>query len=162
LHWNPASRLLLSTLKQRPYPLTDLKHVECRCCWHDGGACGSICDRRRFLIKLGGTTALITVAGTVVGELAEARRREAVMIAGGEPTRWSATHPLPNANATVKPPSGTRPEFTPVERHYRIDVNTIPTKVDAREWRLKVTGLVEKPVAVAMDDLQPTNQCTSS
>ncbi len=34
-------------------------------------------DRRRFLVKLGSTTALITVAGAVVGELAEARRREA-------------------------------------------------------------------------------------
>jgi hypothetical protein len=36
-------------------------------------------DRRRFLVQLGGTTAVITVAGAVVGELAEARRREAVM-----------------------------------------------------------------------------------
>ena len=35
-------------------------------------------DRRTFLIKLGGATAAITVAGAVVGELAEARRGEAV------------------------------------------------------------------------------------
>src|SRR5262252_10157391 len=33
-------------------------------------------DRRRFLVRLGGTTAAITVAGAVVGELAEERRRE--------------------------------------------------------------------------------------
>jgi DMSO/TMAO reductase YedYZ molybdopterin-dependent catalytic subunit len=111
-------------------------------------------DRRRFLVKLGGTTALITVAGAVVGELAEARRREAVMMAGGEPTRWSATHPLPNANAAVKPAPGTRPEFTPPEQHYRIDINTIPPKVDEREWRLKIAGLVERPLALTMDDLQ--------
>ena len=42
-------------------------------------------DRRRFLVRLGGTTAAITVAGAVVGELAEERRREAVVRAGGEP-----------------------------------------------------------------------------
>ena len=111
-------------------------------------------DRRRFLVKLGGTTALITVAGAVVGELAEARRREAVMKAGGELMRWSATHSLPNANAAVQPALGTRPEFTPLERHYRIDINTIPPKVDEHEWRLKITGLVEKPLALTMDDLK--------
>ncbi|HET8668583.1 MAG TPA: hypothetical protein VFM10_11425, partial [Terriglobales bacterium] len=38
-------------------------------------------DRRRFLVRLGGTTAAITVAGAVLGELAEAMRQEAVMIA---------------------------------------------------------------------------------
>ena len=45
-------------------------------------------DRRRFLVRLGGTTAAITVAGAVVGELAEKRRREAVVRAGGEPVLW--------------------------------------------------------------------------
>jgi len=111
-------------------------------------------DRRRFLVKLGGTTALITVAGAVVGELAEARRWEAVMKARGELMRWSATHPLPNVNTALQPAPGTRPEFTPLDQHYRIDINTIPPKVDEHEWRLKVTGLVEKPVALTMEDLK--------
>src|SRR5262249_42607763 len=48
-------------------------------------------DRRRFLVKLGGTTAVVTVAGAVVGELAETRRRDAVMMASGQSTPWSAT-----------------------------------------------------------------------
>ena len=111
-------------------------------------------DRRRFLVKLGSTTALITVAGAVVGELAEARRREAVMRAGGELMRWSATHPLPKANAAVQPAPGTRPEFTPLDRHYRIDINTIPPKIDQRQWRLKVSGLVERPLALTLEQLQ--------
>ena len=33
-------------------------------------------DRRRFLVRLGGSAAVITVAGAVVGELSEARRKE--------------------------------------------------------------------------------------
>jgi DMSO/TMAO reductase YedYZ molybdopterin-dependent catalytic subunit len=111
-------------------------------------------DRRRFLVQLGGTAAVITVAGAVVGELGEARRREAVMMSNGEPMRWSATHPLPNANAAVQPAPGTRPEFTPLERHYRIDINTIPPKIDERRWRLKVSGLVEKPLALTLEELQ--------
>ena len=111
-------------------------------------------DRRTFLIRLGGATAAITVGGAVVGELAEARRREAVRMAGAESMRWSTTHPLPNANAAVRPAPGTRPEFTPLERHYRIDINTIPPAVDGRQWRLKVNGLVEKPLAFTLQDLQ--------
>ena len=68
--------------------------------------------------------------------------------------RWSTTHPLPNANAAVKAARRTRPEFTPLERHYRIDINTIPPAVDGRQWRLKVNGLVEKPLALTLEDLR--------
>jgi DMSO/TMAO reductase YedYZ molybdopterin-dependent catalytic subunit len=122
----------------------------------DAAADGAVrrIDRRRFLVQLGGTTALITVAGAVVGELAEARRRESVMMAQGEPMPWSATHRLPNADAAVQPATGTRPEFTPLERHYRIDINTIPPKIDERRWQLKVSGLVEKPLALTLAQLQ--------
>ena len=111
-------------------------------------------DRRRFLVQLGGTTAVITVAGAVVGKLVEARRREPAMMASGERRRWSAAHPLPNANAGVQPAPGTRPEFTPLERHYRIDINTIPPKIDERRWWLKVLGLVENPLALTLGQLQ--------
>lgn len=111
-------------------------------------------DRRRFLIRLGGSAAAITVAGAVVGELSEARRKEAVMRAGGEPTRWSTTHPLPNSSAVVIPAPGTRPEFTPLDRHYRIDINTFPPAVKEEEWRLNVSGLVGKPLALTLEDLR--------
>src|SRR5262245_16663810 len=111
-------------------------------------------DRRRFLVRLGGMTAVVTVAGGVVGELAETRRRQAVKMARGEAMRWSATHPLPNADAPVQPAPGTRPEFTPLERHYRIDINTIPPKVDLQTWRLQVTGLVESPLTFTLPELQ--------
>jgi DMSO/TMAO reductase YedYZ molybdopterin-dependent catalytic subunit len=111
-------------------------------------------DRRRFLVKVGGATSVITVAGAVVGELAEARRRAAPMTASGEPMPWSTTHPLPNANAAVHPAPGTRPEFTPLKRHYRIDINTIPPKIDGTHWRLQIAGLVEKPLTFTLQDLQ--------
>jgi DMSO/TMAO reductase YedYZ molybdopterin-dependent catalytic subunit len=116
-------------------------------------------DRRRFLIWLGGSTALITVSGAVVGELAEIRRRQ--MMPKGIRDLWSSTHALPNADAAVKPANGTRPEFTPLERHYRIDINTTPPSVDERQWRLKIQGLVEKPLALRLEELkahQPLHQ----
>ena len=121
----------------------------------DGEAAASVerIDRRRFLVQLGGATAAITVVGAVVGELAEAKRRK-MMSATGTAGRWSASHPLPNADAAVKPVSGTRPEFTPLERHYRIDINTIPPAVNEQQWRLNVTGLVEKPLGLTLDELR--------
>ena len=119
-------------------------------------------DRRRFLINLGGATAVITVAGAVVGELAEAGRRESMMtLRSGESMRWSATHPLPNANAAVQPAPGTRPEITPLELHYRIDINTIPPNIDESHWQLHIAGLVEQPLTLTLQDLQryePTHQ----
>ncbi len=107
-------------------------------------------DRRRFLIRLGGATAVITVAGAVVGALAVGRRRRTVV----EGERWSANHALPNAAAEVNPAPGTRPEFTPLEQHYRIDINTIPPAIKQDGWRLKISGLVENPLAFTLDDLR--------
>jgi len=110
-------------------------------------------DRRRFLVRLGGSTAAITVVGAVVGELAEAKHRR-MMLAARSGELWSLTHPLPNADAAVKPVSGTRPEFTPLDRHYRIDINTIPPTINEQQWRLNIIGLVEQPLVLTLDELR--------
>lgn len=111
-------------------------------------------DRRRFLLTLGGASAVITVAGAYVGSL-RAERRPSEGGAGG---RWSASHPLPNAGAEVSPAPGTRPEFTPLEQHYRIDINTRPLEIDEKAWRLRVHGLVDAPLAIALDDLRSQHE----
>ncbi len=109
-------------------------------------------NRRQFLVRLGGATATITVVGAAVGVLArDLRRRQMV---GPYAERWSTTHPLPNAEAAVKPAPGTRPEYTPLDRHYRIDINTIPPAIDENEWTLKVLGLVEKPLTLTLMELR--------
>jgi hypothetical protein len=108
-------------------------------------------DRRRFLLTLGGASAIITVAGGYVGGL-RAERRTSEGVAGGG--RWSASHPLPNAGAEVSPAPGTRPEFTPLEQHYRIDINTTPLEIDEKTWRLRVDGLVDAPLALTLADLR--------
>jgi DMSO/TMAO reductase YedYZ molybdopterin-dependent catalytic subunit len=112
-----------------------------------------VIDRRRFLVRLAGGTAAVTVTGAVIGELAEKRRQEAMSIAAGG-GRWSATHPLPNLAATVIPAPGTRLEFTPLEQHYRIDINTVSPAIDQQQWRLKIRGLVEQPLALSIEQLR--------
>jgi DMSO/TMAO reductase YedYZ molybdopterin-dependent catalytic subunit len=116
-------------------------------------------DRRRFLLQLGGVTAIVTVSGAVVGTLVQGRRNKKSMSVSE--MRWSASHPLPNANAIVKPAPGTRPEFTPLEKHYRIDINTIPPSIDAQKWRLKFNGLISKSLSMTLDEIhsrEPMNQ----
>jgi DMSO/TMAO reductase YedYZ molybdopterin-dependent catalytic subunit len=107
-------------------------------------------SRRQFLIRLAGYTATITVSGAMVGILSE--RHSRMRLEGLMP--WSATHKLPNSGAAVKPAPGTRPEYTPLERHYRIDINTTPPKIDGMMWRLKISGLVEKPLSFTLDQLR--------
>src|SRR6516165_1833638 len=119
-------------------------------------------DRRSFLVRLGGTTAAITVAGAVVGELAEERRREAVVRAGGEPVLWSATNSLPNANAAVEPAPGTRPELTPLERHYRIDINTIHRKSTSNSGACKSRAWWKSQWPLHCKIYSAMNRCTSS
>jgi DMSO/TMAO reductase YedYZ molybdopterin-dependent catalytic subunit len=107
-------------------------------------------DRRSFLVRLGGATATITVAGAVIGSLAGGRRRHEVVTG----KRWSADHPLPNAGADVTPAAGTRPEYTALEDHYRIDITTTPPVIDGATWRLKVGGLVERPLELTMEQIR--------
>lgn len=130
-------------------------------------SCASVerLDRRRFLMRLGGATALITVAGTGIGALL--RDEEAPLLAGvvegqASPSgAWSTNNPLPNAGASLAPAPGTRPEFTPLEEHYRIDINTRVPSVDEAGWALRVTGLVDGPREFTLEALrryQPLHQ----
>ena len=43
--------------------------------------------------------------------------------------------------------------MTPLERHYRIDINTIPPAIEERQWRLKIAGLVEA-LSLTLEDLR--------
>lgn len=108
-------------------------------------------DRRRFLVRLGGAAAAISASGAVVSALVGRDRRPPAAVADG---RWSATHPLPNAGAAVQPAPGTRPELTPLEQHYRIDINLIPRTIQEQDWRLQVRGLVEAPLDLTLDELR--------
>jgi DMSO/TMAO reductase YedYZ molybdopterin-dependent catalytic subunit len=105
-------------------------------------------DRRRLLLHLAYATGALTIAMTG-SVLAIARRRVGVPGA-----RWSDDHVLPNAAATVMPVSGTRPEFTPLQDHYRVDIDTRTPAIDVARWRLRLGGLVDRPLELSLDDLQ--------
>ena len=84
-------------------------------------------SRRQFIVRLGGASAAITVIGAGVGELLSylaEQDLEATVAARREATE-NMPDDLPNANAAVQPVPGT-PQYTPLEQHYRIDINSRP------------------------------------
>jgi DMSO/TMAO reductase YedYZ molybdopterin-dependent catalytic subunit len=109
-------------------------------------------DRRRFVVRVGGAVAVITVTGGGVGAWLESRKGKAA--SGNVDPPWSADHPLPNADARVQPVRGTRPELTPVKDHYQIDINTRPPSVDVEGWRLRIGGLSDRPGDWTLSDLR--------
>jgi len=101
-------------------------------------------SRREFLIRVGSASATLTVIGAAVGRYLEVReersyqalvrqRRAAAEAVAGQVD-------LPNRDDPVIPVPGTRPEYTPLEDHYRIDINVRPQKLDAATWRLRIGG----------------------
>jgi DMSO/TMAO reductase YedYZ molybdopterin-dependent catalytic subunit len=110
-------------------------------------------DRRDFLTRLAWAAGVPSFLAAVWA-LGTRGRRAAIG------ARWSDGHQLPNAGAVVTPVPGTRPEFTPLESHYRIDVDTRPPDIDAMNaangdgWRLTIGGLVDTPLALTLDDLR--------
>jgi DMSO/TMAO reductase YedYZ molybdopterin-dependent catalytic subunit len=102
-------------------------------------------DRRRFLIQVGGTSALIAVAGAALGELLG---QEPEIIVGGNVVGA-------DQDPDFIPATGTRPEYTPLENHYRIDINTGPLpEVDELTYLLPITGLVGQELRLSLADIR--------
>jgi len=115
-------------------------------------------DRRQFLIRLGAASATITVVGVGVGTyLAQAeqrRRQQALDDSMAHQTETSLEMPFPNSNDPVMPAPGTRPEYTPIKDHYKVFIRTEPTVIDGSSWILPLTGLVDNPLMLTLDDLK--------
>lgn len=108
-------------------------------------------NRRQFMVRVGGAAAVITVVGAGIGA---ALGRRDLELTEPEGAVWSASNALPNAGATPQPAPGTRPELTPLDEYYRIDINLTPPVVREETWRLRVEGLVETPKEYTLGELR--------
>ncbi|MEJ2557214.1 MAG: molybdopterin-dependent oxidoreductase [Anaerolineae bacterium] len=114
--------------------------------------------RRQFLIRLGAASAAITVVGAGLGALvAQTQQRRLGQALDDSMAHGSETSeklPFPNSNDPVMPAPGTRPEYTPIKDHYRVFIRTEPTVIDGKTWMLPITGLVDKPLMLTLDDIK--------
>lgn len=123
-------------------------------------------NRRQFLIRLGASTATITVVSAGVGVmLSQAKQRQldvALADSMAHQVDESAKSPFPNADDPVTLVPGTRPEYTPVKDHYKVFLRTEPTVIEGATWVLPITGLVDNPLMLTLDDIrnkyEPANQ----
>ena len=117
-----------------------------------------VVGRRQFLIQVGVATATVTVVGAGLGrvlEMDERDRLEAELEA--MKTNMPKTGPvmdMPNENDPIKPTLGTRPEYTAVRDHYKVFIRSEPTVIDGATWTLPITGLVDNPVELTLDDFR--------
>jgi DMSO/TMAO reductase YedYZ molybdopterin-dependent catalytic subunit len=65
-------------------------------------------------------------------------------------------------DARFKPVNGTRPELTPNDQFYRIDINAEPPIVDGTTWRLELGGLVGTPLSLALSEIQSMPSITQA
>ena len=114
----------------------------------------SILNRRQFLVRLGATTATITVAGAGLGMVLNQEERARFDQAVDTTMPPMPRRPLPNDGDPVTPAPGTRPEYTPVEDHYQVFLRTEPTFIDIGNWILPITGLVANPMEMTIDQLR--------
>lgn len=114
----------------------------------------SVLNRRQFLVRLGATTATITVAGAGLGMVLNQEERARFDQAVDTTMPPMPRRPLPNDGDPVTPAPGTRPEYTPVEDHYQVFLRTEPTFIDIGNWILPITGLVANPMEMTIDQLR--------
>lgn len=126
-------------------------------------ATAEVIDRRQFLVKLGGATATLTVVGAGLATMlrpgveVETIASTADTTASGAanvPTTQTASRPAALPVAGLQPAPGTRPEYTTPEEHYRIDISARPPRIDGATWSMPITGLVDNPMTLTLDDLQ--------
>ena len=105
-------------------------------------------DRRHFLVRMGGLVATVVVLGAEVADIlsVESGPHVAPLV--------RAPIPFPNADSPVKPVPGTRPEYTPVPDHYRVDIDLEPPGIDGATWQLKIGGMVAQPLSLSLAQLK--------
>jgi DMSO/TMAO reductase YedYZ molybdopterin-dependent catalytic subunit len=112
-----------------------------------------VINRRQLLVRLCGASAVFTVVGAAIQA---APVNEHQKNSAGAPTaaRWSQTHSFPNDEDAVKPVPGNRPEFTPIESHFRMDIAASPPSVNEEVWRVRISGRVSRPLSYTLGDLR--------
>ena len=116
----------------------------------------SVIDRRQFLVRLGAATATITVLGGGLGAILaqnERRQLDQAVATSMDKSDMPKRDPFPNAGDPLVPAPGTRSEYTEVEDHYQVFLRTEPTFIDIATWSLPITGLVDNPLVLTLDDI---------
>lgn len=107
--------------------------------------------RRRFLVTSGSVIAAAAGSGLVGRALLDRGRLGAVPEGGSIPAPTVTAPPLPGGASLAVPELS--PIVTPNERFYRIDTALLVPRPNIDTWRLRVTGMVDRPFELTYDEL---------
>jgi hypothetical protein len=71
-----------------------------------------------------------------------------------EPVNAQGSPSAQELASRFEPAPGTRPEITPIEDFYRIDINLTAPEIDVSSWKLDISGLINKPVSLTLDEIR--------
>jgi DMSO/TMAO reductase YedYZ molybdopterin-dependent catalytic subunit len=122
---------------------------------------GGTLSRRRFLrlAGLGSFAVMVTGAGASLisrnpdGAPVPPVDQDELLRAKGT-SGPAASPPADELEKRFKPVPGTRPELTKTGEFYRIDINLVSPKIDGQSWRLKVDGLVDRPLDLSLQEIR--------
>lgn len=104
---------------------------------------------RRDALYMGGTALGALIMGFVgLGVFLRNRSEETASVEAPTPP------PEDRFMNRFDPAPGTRPEITSNQKFYRIDINTTPPNIDANDWHLELTGLVDNPMMLTLDQIR--------
>jgi DMSO/TMAO reductase YedYZ molybdopterin-dependent catalytic subunit len=106
-----------------------------------------VAERRHVLLALGALAAATTIVASGLARLL--RRASTSPRTPAVPT----TSPVQSASR-LTPVPGTRPELTPTEHFYRVDIDVIPPVIERASWRLELGGLLARAGTLTLDDLR--------
>lgn len=116
--------------------------------------------RRRFLGLVGSGSFVVIVSAAGVSLLAGKGRKAAIgpdrqeLLEAARTSGPAASPPPAELEGRFPPVPGTRPELTANRDFYRIDIDLLPPKIDGRTWRLKLGGLVDRPLVLSLEDIR--------
>jgi len=112
---------------------------------------------RRRLLTIASASALVLTAGSLGIWAVERNRKEAAATAAATLAAQTAVTPVPGVDAAFIAAPFTRPLVTSNEDFYKVDTETRSPVIEAIDWSLAVTGLVEKELDISYDSLLSMN-----
>ncbi len=109
-------------------------------------------DRRAFL-RLG---VAASVGAATLGAVARGSRSVSSRLvppSGPAPQAMIPAPPVAAAQDLATGIEGVSPVLTPIDRFFRIDTAIVLPRVDLADWQLRITGDVERPLALSYDEL---------
>jgi DMSO/TMAO reductase YedYZ molybdopterin-dependent catalytic subunit len=109
-------------------------------------------DRRRFL-----RTALLAGGGAAAAQAIAVAAAPHFM--AGDISRATVRVPVPDEPIPAVPPGaqlhtpGLSPFYTPNTDFYRVDTTLFPPQIAAKDWRLRIHGMVEHPMTIDYEQL---------